>query len=76
MNDIGRVLIAVGGLILLIGIVVLLAGRLNIPLGRLPGDISWRSKSGNTLFYFPVVTCIVISILLTVIFWIINAIRK
>ena len=76
MNDLGRALIAIGGLILLIGIVVLLAGRLNIPLGRLPGDISWRSKGGNTSFYFPVVTCVVISVLLTLVFWIINAFRK
>jgi hypothetical protein len=76
MHDLGRALIGLGGLILVIGIIVLLAGRLNVPLGRLPGDIAWRSKSGNTSFYFPIVTCIVISVLLTLIFWIVNAFRK
>lgn len=76
MNDLGRTLIALGGLIVLIGVIVLLAGRLNLPLGRLPGDISWRSKSGHTSFYFPLVTCIVVSILLSLIMWIIHTIRK
>lgn len=76
MNDLGKALLAVGGFIIVVGVVVLLAGRFNLPLGRLPGDISWRSKSGNTSFYFPVVTCIVVSILLSLILWAINAIRK
>lgn len=76
MNDLGRALIALGGLIVLVGIVVLLAGKLHLPLGRLPGDISWRSKSGNTSFYFPIVTCLVVSVLVTLIFWIVNAFRK
>jgi len=76
MNDLGRALIALGGLIVLIGIVVLLAGRLHIPLGRLPGDVAWHSKSGNNSFYFPIVTCLVVSVLLTLIFWIVNAFRK
>ncbi len=76
MNDLGRALVVVGGLIILIGVIVLLAGRFNLPLGRLPGDIAWKSKSGNTSVYFPVVTCLVVSILLSLIFWIINAIRK
>lgn len=72
----GRVLIGVGALIVVVGVVVLLAGKFGLPLGRLPGDIAWRSKSGNTGFYFPIVTCIVISVLLTVIMWVINAIRR
>ena len=76
MNDLGKALIAVGGLIILIGVVIVLAGKLNLPLGRLPGDVAWRSKSGNTSVYFPIVTCIVVSILLSLIMWIINAIRK
>ncbi len=76
MNDIGKVLIGVGAFIIVIGIILIVAGRVGLPLGRLPGDIAWRSKSGNTSFYFPVVTCVVISALLTLIMWIINAIRR
>ncbi len=76
MNELGKALIAVGALIVVIGAIVLLAGKLNLPLGRLPGDIAWRSKSGNTSVYFPVVTSLLLSVLLSLIFWIINALRK
>lgn len=76
MNELGKALIAMGALIVVIGVVLLLAGRFNLPLGRLPGDITWRSKSGNTSVYFPVVTCLVVSVLLSLIFWFVNAIRK
>lgn len=76
MNELGKVLVAMGAFIVLLGVVLLLAGKFNLPLGRLPGDIAWRSKSGNTSVYFPVVTCIVISLILSLIFWVISAIRK
>ena len=65
-----------GVFVVLIGVLLIGASKLNMPLGRLPGDFSWRSKSGNTSFYFPLATSILVSILLTVLFWIIGAIRK
>ena len=67
MNDLGKMLLVLGGVIFLIGALLLLAGRLHLPLGRLPGDIVYRGK--NTVFYFPVVTCILISVILSLIFW-------
>jgi hypothetical protein len=76
MNELGKGLVFMGGLIVLVGLVVLLAGKFNLPLGRLPGDIAWRSKSGNTSVYFPIVTSLLVSILLSLIFWIIGAFRK
>lgn len=76
MNEFGKALVAMGALIVVIGVALLLAGKLNLPLGRLPGDIAWRSKSGNTSVYFPVVTCLVISVLISLIFLLINLIRK
>ncbi len=76
MNDLGKLLIGFGALLVVAGAVVLLAGKANIPLGRLPGDIAWRSKSGNTHFYFPIVTCIVISVVLTLVMWIIGHFRR
>jgi uncharacterized membrane protein len=76
MNELGKGLVFMGGLIVLVGLVLLLAGKFNLPLGRLPGDIAWRSKNGNTSVYFPVVTSLLVSILLSLIFWIIGAIRK
>jgi hypothetical protein len=60
-TDVGKILIAMGGLILLIGVALLAAPKL---LGRLPGDILIQ-RDGLTI-YFPIVTSIVISIVLTV----------
>ena len=70
MTPFGRLLIAVGGFLILIGVVILLAGRMNAPLGRLPGDISYRGK--NTAVFFPITTCIVLSIVLSFVLWLIN----
>lgn len=50
-----------------IGVLILLLQRLNIPMGRLPGDILW--KRGNTTVYAPVVTCLLISAVLSLLFW-------
>jgi hypothetical protein len=63
--SVGRMLIAAGIVLVIVGALVMLGERLPIPLGRLPGDIVYRGK--NTTFYFPVVTCIILSILLTLI---------
>ena len=73
MIPLGKLLILFGGVLVLVGIVVVLAGRANLPLGRLPGDIVYRGK--NTSFYFPIVTCIVISVLLSLLMWIIGKLR-
>jgi hypothetical protein len=70
MSGLGKLLIVFGGVMVLVGIIVTLAGRANLPIGRLPGDIVYRSKS--TSFYFPIVTCILLSILLSAIMWIIG----
>jgi hypothetical protein len=67
MADLGKALLVLGGVIFLVGAVLLLAGRFNLPLGRLPGDIVYRGK--NAVFYFPIVTCILISVLLSLLFW-------
>jgi hypothetical protein len=66
MSEIGRFLIVAGVILVIVGAVFLLAPK--IPwLGRLPGDISF--KRGNVSFYFPLGTCIVISIILTLILY-------
>ena len=62
---IGRGLIVLGAVLIVIGIAFVLGERLPIRLGKLPGDLVIRGKHGT--FYFPIVTCIVISILLTLI---------
>ena len=74
MGDLGRMLILVGGLLLVCGILLVLAGRLNLPLGRLPGDIIYRGK--NTSFYFPLTTCILLSVVLSLVLYVVNRIRR
>ena len=69
MQSIGKYLIVFGAVILVAGIILTFFPRLNY-FGKLPGDISIKKE--NYSVYFPIVTSIVISILLTLIFWIIN----
>ena len=70
MIDLGKLLLAVGGIIALTGLVILLAGKLHLPLGRLPGDIVYRGKSMT--FYFPLVTCLLLSVVLSLVLWLFN----
>jgi DUF2905 family protein len=65
MENLARLLVIGGILLILIGGGVYLAAKFGIPLGRLPGDIHVEGKNGS--FYFPVVTSIVLSSLLTII---------
>ncbi|HEY2496017.1 MAG TPA: DUF2905 domain-containing protein [Candidatus Angelobacter sp.] len=67
MTELGKLLLVLGALIMVVGAGLLLAGKFNIPLGRLPGDIVYRGK--QTVFYFPLATCIVISVILSLLFW-------
>jgi hypothetical protein len=67
---VGRMLI-VGGLVLVaVGVLVVLGERLPMKLGRLPGDIVIRGKNGA--FYFPIVTSLLLSALLTLVMWLLN----
>ena len=70
MAELGKLLLILGGIIVVIGAVLLLAGRFHLPIGRLPGDIVVRGK--NTVFYFPLATSILISIVLSLILWFLN----
>ena len=66
MNEIGKVLVIAGLLLAVIG-ALLWAGLGKGWLGRLPGDIHY--SKGDFHFYFPVVTCLILSVLLTLIMW-------
>ena len=69
MPELGRMLIVMGVVIALLGLVLLFAGR--VPgVGRLPGDI--HVERGNWSLYFPLGTSIVLSVLLTLVLWLIN----
>jgi len=64
----------IGALLIGAGILVLLLGRIRIPFGRLPGDIAYRGKSFS--FYFPLASSIVISVLLSLLFYLISRFRR
>jgi len=65
-RDLGRLLIVLGGVMFVAGIALVAAGRLG--LGRLPGDLVY--KRGNFTFYFPLMTSIVLSIVLSLLLWV------
>ena len=67
---VGRIVIAAGLVLVAIGILMTFGDRLPIKLGHLPGDIVLRGKSGT--FYFPIVTCLVVSAVLSFVMWLIR----
>jgi hypothetical protein len=73
MGDLGRMLVFLGGLLLVIGLVFIFAGKVDLPIGRLPGDIVYRGK--NTTFYFPLMTSILLSIVLSLVLYFVNRMR-
>jgi Protein of unknown function (DUF2905) len=70
VTDIGKMLLVFGLVLAAIGLVLVLVGRTNLPIGRLPGDIVYRGK--NTTFYFPLATSILLSAVLSLIFYVIG----
>lgn len=74
MTDLGKLILGLGLVLVVLGAVLMLAGRIGLPLGRMPGDFAWRGK--NMRVYFPLGTSILISLLLTLVLWIISHFRK
>lgn len=70
MAEIGKSIIFFGIIIVIIGIILLFSERLPFNLGRLPGDIAVKKE--NFSFYFPITTSILISIVLSLIFYLFN----
>jgi hypothetical protein len=64
---VGRMLITLGLILVAAGVLLTFAGRLPFRLGRLPGDIFVQGK--NSSFYFPVVTCLILSVVLSLVMW-------
>ena len=72
MQSVGKLLLILGLVLTIMGAALMLAGRLG--LGKLPGDLSFGGK--NWRVYVPLGTCVVLSIILTIIMWIVFRIRK
>lgn len=67
-------LVMLGVALVVIGGIVMLLGRTGVPLGRLPGDILYRGK--NTTFYFPLASSIVISVVLSIVLFLIGRLKR
>jgi hypothetical protein len=67
MQPLGRSLILVGAVLLCAGLLFTYGGRLPVRIGRLPGDFVFRGK--HSVFYFPLTTSILLSLLLSFVFW-------
>lgn len=74
LREIGKLMLVVGVVLIGAGALLIFGARLPFRLGRLPGDISYQGRHGS--FYFPIVTCIIVSLALTLIFWIVNFFRR
>jgi hypothetical protein len=74
MTDFGKLLIVLGIVLVVAGALLMFSGRMNLPLGRLPGDFLYRGK--RTTFYFPLATSILLSILLSLVLYVIGKWRR
>jgi len=73
--QLGKFLVTVGVLLVVVGLLLMAGGKFSFfGLGRLPGDITYKGK--NVQFYFPIVTCLILSVVLTLVFWIISQLTK
>jgi len=68
-GELGKMLVIAGALMVLVGIILWRFPGFPFP-GRLPGDIVWRK--GNFTFYFPLVTCVILSFALTLLVWLLS----
>jgi len=73
--QLGRFLVVVGVILVVLGLIVMAGSRFSFfGLGRLPGDIAYKGK--NFQLYFPIVTCLVLSAAVTLLFWVISFLTK
>ena len=73
MTDLGKVLLLLGLVMAAAGLLFMLLGRTHVPFGRLPGDIVYRGK--HTTFYFPLATSILVSLVLSLVLYLIGKFR-
>lgn len=74
LRETGKLLLILGVVLVIFGAAMVFGGRLPFRIGRLPGDIAYQGRHGS--FYFPIVTCILLSVLLTLLVWVVNLFRR
>jgi len=73
-RELGKLLVIAGIVMVGAGAFLFFGARLPFRLGRLPGDVSYQGRNGS--FYFPIVTCLLVSVALTLFFWIVSFFRR
>ncbi|MFY9802773.1 MAG: DUF2905 domain-containing protein [Candidatus Acidiferrales bacterium] len=74
LRELGKALLIFGIVLACAGAFLLIGGKLPFRLGHLPGDIAYQGRNGS--FYFPIVTCLLLSVALTLLFWLANLFRR
>jgi len=74
LRELGKTLLVVGGILALVGAFFYFGGKLPLHLGRLPGDIVREGEHSS--FYFPLTTCILLSVGLSLLLWLISRLRR
>ena len=74
MTELGKIILGLGVLLVVVGAVLIFAGRMGLPLGGLPGDIAYKGK--HVSVYFPIGTSILLSVVLSVILYLIAHFRR
>lgn len=74
LRELGRSLLFFGAVLVLLGALLYFGNKLSLRLGKLPGDIVHRGE--HTTFYFPIVTCLLLSVALSLLFWLISHFRR
>jgi len=74
LRELGRALLVLGALLVFVGALLYFGGKLPFRLGKLPGDIIHRGV--HTTFYFPIVTCLVLSAAFSLLLWLFEHLRK
>jgi len=74
MTELGKLLAAFGAVLVVLGLLFVALGRTSLPLGRLPGDICYHGK--NVTFYFPLMTCLLLSAALSALLYLIKRLSR
>jgi hypothetical protein len=74
LRETGKLLMVLGIVLLGLGALLVFNGKLPFRLGRLPGDIVYQGRNGS--FHFPVMTCIVLSVVFSLLMWVVNHFRR
>jgi ABC-type tungstate transport system substrate-binding protein len=73
LRELGKALVVFGIALAFAGVFLLIGGKLPFRIGHLPGDIAYQGRNGS--FYFPIATCLLVSLVLSLLFWIVNLFR-